>query len=746
MTVSPSIDVAAGDLAVPIQERGARALKARADGQHSEAARWARAVLAEQPGDFGAWMLLADSYLAAGAPAQALEAYERAGALNPGHAQPFTRAATLRFRLTYGMPRPPVPARPGPRVQFRRLGSDGRFGNQLLQYGFLRLYGARHGLHAECPDWIGRDLYDLTDPVPSGALPVVSEATSDLLGSLAGRNAQVYREVDVQGYFCGSMADWGPVADAFRSLFVLSPRLREPVLAALARLREGNRTVVAIHLRRGDFGYGRFWVAPVSWYLDWLRGLWPQLSNPVLFIATDDASVVPEFAAYSPQTAQSLGLDVAGVPFLVDHEVLRDADHVAISNSSFSFSAALLNRHARSVLRPDPDARRLRPCEPWQEPVLLDPAPASGHLDEGAAALIGGLLQAPRVIVRYGEPCAPAAHEFRARFPTAPLVELAVGESVDRWRTGSGKRQIDLLLLERATLIPALIEQYAALTLATARIDFLLVSTTPDDGAHLAALVRTGYAWFEPTPTGLRPADPVATDRARTLVAIHERLVPLVVGPRTEALDLNALCAAHGVSARGVAHVGAHEGQELPVYEALGAKRVVFVEANPVVHARLSARVAGRDHVIAVQRAASDAPGRVQLHLASFDQSSSLLPMDQHLAVYPGITPAGTVEVQATPLDDLLVELAVPATDISLLVVDVQGAELQVLQGATGLLGHVEAVQVEVSFASLYAGGAQIEEVHELLTRRGFERVALLSGWHPTWGDAFYRRRLPVAG
>lgn len=52
----------------------------------------------------------------------------------------------------------------------RLLGTNGRFGNQLLQYAFLRLYADGHGLSCQTADWIGRDLFDLDDPFPAADL------------------------------------------------------------------------------------------------------------------------------------------------------------------------------------------------------------------------------------------------------------------------------------------------------------------------------------------------------------------------------------------------------------------------------------------------------------------------------------------------------------------------------------------------------------------------------------------------
>jgi Iap family predicted aminopeptidase len=115
--------------------------------------------------------------------------------------------------------------------------------------------------------------------------------------------------------------------------------------------------------------------------------------------------------------------------------------------------------------------------------------------------------------------------------------------------------------------------------------------------------------------------------------------------------------------------------------------------------------------------------------------------MDQHRLFYPQVLPAGTLAVETSTLDELLRELDVDSHSVDLVNIDVQGAELAVLRGASAVLRHAKAVYVEVSFTELYKGCAQIDEVEDLLQAAGFQRVALLSSWHQSRGDACYVRR-----
>ena len=209
-------------------------------------------------------------------------------------------------------------------------------------------------------------------------------------------------------------------------------------------------------------------------------------------------------------------------------------------------------------------------------------------------------------------------------------------------------------------------------------------------------------------------------------------------------LDLAALFAQYRLEARGVVHVGAHEGQELPVYRAMGFRFVLLIEANPVVFARLGASVAADFGVELAQCAVGERDGLATLRLTTFDQSSSLLRLKLHRQVYPEIEECGLLEVPARRLDSLLAERPGGAADFNLLVLDVQGAELLVLRGAEGCLAGFDAVLSEINFAELYEGCALAGELDAFLADRGFHRVATACHDHPTWGDALYLRPVPT--
>ena len=330
-------------------------------------------ILQIDPDGFQAFVARAQCFEQLGQLDQALSDYESAIRILPGHALPFTRRALIKLRLNWGPPLPPRASIASKQVICNSsIGQLGRFGNQLLQYGFLRIYAARHDLEIWAPDWVGRDLFDLDDPLPERALPQLQEANVDFIERLGTEMDASLAGHDLIGYFQGNSARYAPYRHVFRSAFKWGSRVNQILKAWDQVLKVPETTLIAVHLRRGDFGSGQFWIAPVEWYLTWLERIWPCIKNPVLYIASDDPSLINEFEAYFPISSRDLGAIPDGIEFLGDFYALSSADYIAISNSSFSFVASMLNEKADSFLRPDRNLNQLVEFDPWDAPVLLD--------------------------------------------------------------------------------------------------------------------------------------------------------------------------------------------------------------------------------------------------------------------------------------------------------------------------------------------------------------------------------------
>jgi len=139
----------------------------------------------------------------------------------------------------------------------------------------------------------------------------------------------------------------------------------------------GERTLVAVSLRRGDYRQMQsssmpwFRIVPAEWYRDWLRTIRPTLRDPVLFVASDEPEhIVPMFQEFE-QVRAAFGPVAGALPHHIrDFEVLRRADYLAICNSSFPRFAAILAPSTQKCYLPSFAAQSFAPYEAWMDPAF----------------------------------------------------------------------------------------------------------------------------------------------------------------------------------------------------------------------------------------------------------------------------------------------------------------------------------------------------------------------------------------
>ena len=210
-------------------------------------------------------------------------------------------------------------------------------------------------------------------------------------------------------------------------------------------------------------------------------------------------------------------------------------------------------------------------------------------------------------------------------------------------------------------------------------------------------------------------------------------------------LDLKNLFSQNSIIPKGIIHVGAYDGKDIKLYQTLNISKIFFIEANPTVFERLKANTTRSSvDVTVVNYAISNQNGKVTLYVNSMVQSSSILPLKHYRDIYPNIKETHQLIVESKTLDNLLEELELSPTDFNILNLDIQGAELLALQGATNLLKYIDVVYTKVNYEELYEGCALAEEIDEFLGQTGFGRVAIAKPFHPSWGNAFYVRKQVV--
>jgi hypothetical protein len=250
------------------------------------------------------------------------------------------------------------------------LGSNGRFGNQLFQYAYIKLYALRHGLEPMLPHWLGNELFGLDDKHCAG------HSCQELRFDFADDSDRLLWEmdappcdIDLFGPFQELPTCWERHRPFLRRLFQLEPQFARGLESWHHDVTHGGeRILVAVHIRRADYRQLSpqpwFRLVPEAWYVSWLREIWPRLRDPVLFIATDEPeTVLPAFNDFASVAIPSMLRHE-----IIDFEILRRADHLAIANSSFSRMAAILAADTQRCMCPSFEAGSLVFYQPWLDP------------------------------------------------------------------------------------------------------------------------------------------------------------------------------------------------------------------------------------------------------------------------------------------------------------------------------------------------------------------------------------------
>lgn len=209
-------------------------------------------------------------------------------------------------------------------------------------------------------------------------------------------------------------------------------------------------------------------------------------------------------------------------------------------------------------------------------------------------------------------------------------------------------------------------------------------------------------------------------------------------------LDFKSLVKKYNLQISGIIQLGASSGQEIPVFDSLGITDLVLVEPLTEPYNLLMQNISGHKNVSAFKVAISNETG-IKIFFTNTNnefQSSSLLKPKKHLEIYPDITFEQKEEVFCTTLDLLPFD----KSKFSSLFMDLQGAELLALKGATETLKHINIIYTEVNKIELYEGCVLIDDLDNYLAGHGFERVETGEWIEDSWTDALYLRKILASG
>lgn len=198
-----------------------------------------------------------------------------------------------------------------------------------------------------------------------------------------------------------------------------------------------------------------------------------------------------------------------------------------------------------------------------------------------------------------------------------------------------------------------------------------------------------------------------------------------------------------------IVHVGAHWAEDAAFYEACGARTVLWVEADPDTCAKLTkvlvARDTGTRHLTECALVSARDGAELSFHRFNGDGSSSSVytATDTMRERFPHVAESGEVlDLTTRTLDDILSRhgVDVAAAQRSMLVVDVQGHELAVLQGLGDGLAAFAMCKCEVSRVAMYEGGAMFAEIDAHMKSQGFRLASHRYVQVPRHGDVLFLR------
>ena len=188
----------------------------------------------------------------------------------------------------------------------------------------------------------------------------------------------------------------------------------------------------------------------------------------------------------------------------------------------------------------------------------------------------------------------------------------------------------------------------------------------------------------------------------------------------------------------GALHIGAHNCEEMGVYEGLGLNKTDIIWVDAINNKVLEAQNRGIPNVYNAIITDTD-DSDIQFNISNNIQSSSILEFGTHSTEHPGVVYVDKILGKSITLDSFVERNGIDAQKLNFWNFDIQGAELMALKGGLKNIKHVKAMYLEVNEKELYKNCALIGEIDAFLSTYNFKRVEThMTNWG--WGDALYIR------
>ena len=193
--------------------------------------------------------------------------------------------------------------------------------------------------------------------------------------------------------------------------------------------------------------------------------------------------------------------------------------------------------------------------------------------------------------------------------------------------------------------------------------------------------------------------------------------------------------------------IGARYGQISIAYRKWFSNAKVFAfEPLEDSFTRLKKNTSHDPNIIVSNYAVSDHNGEELLFITKFNPTSSILdPVKTNTFLDALITTVDTASVKCTTIDDFAEKEGI--SEIDILKMDIQGAELKAIEGASGLLKKesIKMIYTEVLFMDMYKNQPFFHDISAALAGYGFQLYNIYNPWYVknrlAWADALFLNR-----
>lgn len=187
----------------------------------------------------------------------------------------------------------------------------------------------------------------------------------------------------------------------------------------------------------------------------------------------------------------------------------------------------------------------------------------------------------------------------------------------------------------------------------------------------------------------------------------------------------------------GIIHMGAHRGGEAPIYDWF-QKKVIWIEANPKIFTDLNQNIQEYYNQKAFNYLLSNDDNELkEFNVSNNDGASSSIFKFGSLSTgnksqwkKRKLKMVDVIKLKSISLDTFVVENKIDIELYNHWVLDLQGAELLVLNGAENSLKKCKSIFIEVSQGEVYKDGAQWKEIKSFLNKKNFKNSWDIEGNH----------------